>query len=70
MADLPVDVTILDDAAVKALGDACADEASRRSILTGMPNQAVSCAYQYKTAGGDPQDIITAVMEWVNAHGA
>lgn len=65
MIDLPVDVTTLTPEVRQALQTACANESSRQATLSAMPTQAVTCAYNYKNAGGDPNDVLQAVQNWI-----
>lgn len=55
---------------VSALRDACDLTMARRSQLKNLPLQAVSCASQYRSYGGNPADIITAVQAWIDTQEA
>ena len=65
---LPIDPTSLDDAPLKALSAALDSEQSRRDQLNNAAGQAASVCWQYKTAGGDPNDILAAVQAWITAN--
>lgn len=65
MADLPFNPSDEDDATLTAIRTAADAEISRRSAIRNLCAQAVANTQQYKAAGGDPHDILTAIQQWI-----
>jgi len=65
-ADLPADPTKFTNDEMSAMRDAMSQETDRRAQLASAPQTAVTACWQYQAAGGDPNDILEAVQDWIS----
>lgn len=56
------DYTTMTTAELAVAESAIAAEQSRRNTLERLPGMAASLATQYRAVGGDPQDLISAIL--------
>ena len=63
----PVDISNFTDEELQSLRASIDNETSNRQIRSTLPNQVATLCYSYKSAGGNPSDILNAIQDWISS---